>query len=124
MAAGDVDLDGDTDILTSSAGGALIVARNDGGNLNRSLRVNLTGKVSNRSGAGAKIEARSGSLVQKLEAYAASPAPAPSDITFGLGKRVGADAVRILWPAGIVQAETEIARTGTASRNLVVLSVT
>ncbi|HEX8184515.1 MAG TPA: hypothetical protein VF747_07180, partial [Blastocatellia bacterium] len=27
---------------------------------------------------------------------------------FGLGKRAGVDAVRVLWPAGIVQAETEI----------------
>jgi tetratricopeptide (TPR) repeat protein len=124
FAAGDVDMDGDTDILTASAGG-LLVARNDGGNLNRSLRVNLMGKVSNRSAVGAKIEARAGSLVQKLEAYAANPAPAPADITFGLGKRTGADAVRILWPAGIVQAETEIAKTGTAnaSQNPSVLSV-
>jgi tetratricopeptide (TPR) repeat protein len=124
FAAGDLDLDGDTDILTSYAGGALIWARNDGGNLNRSLRVNLTGKVSNRSGAGAKVEARAGSLVQKLESYAASPAPAPADITFGLGKRAGADAVRVLWPAGIVQAETEIAGKGTPGQNLAVLSVT
>jgi lipoprotein NlpI len=126
FAAGDVDADGDTDILTLSAGGGLMAARNDGGNLNRSLRVNLTGKVSNRSAVGAKIEARSGSLVQKLEAYAANPAPAPADITFGLGKRTGADAVRVLWPAGIVQAETEIAKTGTtaAGQNLAILSVT
>jgi tetratricopeptide (TPR) repeat protein len=127
---GDVDLDGDTDLIALSSGGGLLAARNDGGSLNRSLRVNLTGKVSNRSGAGAKVEARAGSLVQKLETYAASPAPAPADITFGLGKRTGADAVRVLWPAGIVQAETEIAKTGqsnaSASRNssVIALSVT
>ena len=30
--------------------------------------------------------------------------------SFGLGKRLTADAVRVLWPAGIVQAETEIAK--------------
>jgi hypothetical protein len=67
--------------------------------------------VSNRSGAGAKVEARSGSLVQKLETYAASPAPAPADVVFGLGERKLVDAVRVLWPAGIVQAETEIPST-------------
>jgi len=87
----------------------LRVARNDGGT-NKSLRVNLAGKVSNRSGVGAKIEARAGSLVQKLETYSASPAPAPADVVFGLGKRTAVDAVRVLWPAGIVQAETEIAK--------------
>ena len=53
-----------------------MVLRNNGGNSNRSLRVNLAGKVSNRSGVGAKIEVRAGSLAQKLETYSAAPAPA------------------------------------------------
>jgi Tfp pilus assembly protein PilF len=108
LAAGDIDGDGDTDIIFG-APGRLKVARNDGGNSNRSLRVGLEGKVSNRSGVGAKIEMRAGSLAQKLETYSASPAPAPADLVFGLGKRTVVDAVRVLWPAGIVQAETEIA---------------
>ena len=107
MAAGDIDGDGDTDIIFG-APGSLRVARNDGGNKNRSLRVGLEGKVSNRSGVGSKIEIRAGSLAQKLETYSASPAPAPADLVFGLGKRTAIDAVRVLWPAGIVQAETEI----------------
>ncbi|MGI9064944.1 MAG: FG-GAP-like repeat-containing protein [Pyrinomonadaceae bacterium] len=108
--AGDIDQDGDEDFVFLSSSGELRVARNDGGNLNRSLRVNLAGKVSNRSGVGAKIEARAGSLVQKIETYSASPAPAPADVLFGLGKRTAPDAVRVLWPAGIVQAETELAK--------------
>src|SRR5690349_4029228 len=107
MAAGDIDGDGDTDIIFGAPGN-LKVARNDGGNKNRSLHVALEGKVSNRSGVGSKIEIRAGSLAQKLETYSASPAPAPADLVFGLGKRTAVDAVRVLWPAGIVQAETEI----------------
>jgi len=115
FATGDIDNDGDTDIIVRTAAGGLRVGRNDGGNSNHSLRVSLTGKVSNRSAVGAKIEARAGSLVQKLETSSASPAVAPADVLFGLGKRTAADAVRVLWPAGIVQAETEIAKPTNAA---------
>ncbi|MEP6637510.1 MAG: FG-GAP-like repeat-containing protein, partial [Acidobacteriota bacterium] len=108
FASGDIDNDGDEDIIFRSSSGNLRIGRNAGGNANRSLRLRLTGKASNRSGIGAKIEARAGSLVQKLETSSASPAVAPADVLFGLGGRSGVDAVRVLWPAGIVQAETEI----------------
>ena len=123
--AGDIDNDGDTDILLPSTGGVMKIARNDGGNDNHSLRVKLTGKVSNRSSVGTKIEVRAGSLLQKIETSSTSPAAAPADVLFGLGKRSTADAVRIIWPAGIVQAETEIARTASNAKvTLVTLDVT
>src|SRR5207249_2388618 len=72
---------------------------------NHSLTVRVAGLVSNRSGVGAKVEMRAGSLRQKLETYAATPNPAPADLVFGLGPRPAADAVRVLWPAGILQTE-------------------
>lgn len=115
FAAGDIDNDGDTDILFLSASGVLKIGRNDGGNSNHSLRIRLTGKVSNRSSVGTKVEVRAGSLLQKLETSSASPPVAPADLLFGLGKRLTADAVRVIWPAGIVQAETQIAQGANGS---------
>ena len=57
---------------------------------------------------------RSGSLRQQHEIYSAVPAPAPADLIFGLGDRAGADVVRVLWPSGILQAETGAAASGGA----------
>jgi tetratricopeptide (TPR) repeat protein len=129
LTSGDVDNDGDVDLILAPSLGqtsseALTFARNDGGNKNRSVRVRLAGKVSNRSGVGAKIEVRSGSLRQRLETYAAVPAPAPADVVLGLGQRASVDAVRVLWPAGIVQTETDIkALAGGDAKGLAVSAV-
>jgi tetratricopeptide (TPR) repeat protein len=116
LASADLDGDGDVDLILRGPGGGLRILRNDGGNRNHSVTVKLHGRVSNKSAVEAKVEMRAGSLWQKTEIYSASPAPAPADLIFGLGKREKPDAVRVLWPAGIVQSETEfpLARPGKA----------
>src|SRR5207245_8066184 len=43
------------------------------------------------------------------ERSAATPAVAPTSVHCGLGHRPRADAVRVLWPSGILQAETTVA---------------
>lgn len=119
--AADIDSDGDMDMLLSAKNGALQFLRNDGGNSNNSEFVRLKGRVSNKTGIGAKIDMRAGSLTQKLETYSASPMPAPADVHFGIGKRTKPDAVRIIWPSGVIQAEIDfpdIAKNTPAARRL------
>jgi hypothetical protein len=115
MAAGDLDLDGDADIAAFQ-GGALRIWRNDGGNANRALQVAFTGRASNRGGVGAKVEVRAGSLYQRVETTAATPPVTPADVTIGLGARAGADAVRVLWPSGVLQTEIPAATDAPIAR--------
>ena len=106
LAVADVDADGDSDVvLVPSQGGGPVAMRNSGDARNRFVRVQLKGRVSNRSGIGSKVQIRAGSLTQRVETSAASPAVSPADLVFGLGKRGGADVIRVLWPSGTVQAE-------------------
>lgn len=116
IAAGDLDGDGDTDVVAAVPGAGLRVWRNDGGSARRAIQVRLTGRASNRAGVGAKVEVRAGSLYQRLEATAAAPAVTPADLSVGLGTRSIADVIRVLWPSGILQTELSpsIAATGAA----------
>jgi Flp pilus assembly protein TadD len=106
LGIGDLDRDGDEDALLATPA-SLRYLRNDGGNANRSFALRLAGRVSNKGGVGAKVDIRAGSLRQKLETSAATPAVAPADLLFGLGKRAAPDAVRVIWVSGVVQTETE-----------------
>ena len=104
LALADLNGDGRTDVVTAGEA-AVAFWRNTGHDTRASIRVELTGRASNRLGIGSKIEVRAGSLSARLERSSATPAVAPADVVFGLGNRDGADVVRVLWPSGILQAE-------------------
>jgi hypothetical protein len=105
VAVADLDADGNQDVITADAGSSLLLWQNGGDPRHRSLGVRLKGLVSNRLGVGSKVQLRAGSLSGRVETSAATPAVAPADVVFGLGRRAGADVVRVLWPSGILQAE-------------------
>src|SRR5262249_35116919 len=99
--------DGAIDFVAIKTDGSLVLLRSEGAGKNYAA-INLAGKTSNHSAIGVKAELRSGSLRQRLETYASSPAPASAGLIFGLGYRTKVDALSLLWPAGILQSELAI----------------
>lgn len=117
LVTADYDSDGDLDFLVTQNGALPLLYRNDGGNTNRSIEIRLEGLADNRSGIGTKVEVFSGILRQKVEVHASGGYLGQSalPVTFGLGNGAEADAVRLLWPTGVPQDETELQAGQTVS---------
>ena len=97
----DYNEDGDQDVLLALDDGTVRLLRNDGGNINHYFNLQLVGLgagsgKNNHFGIGAKVEVRAGDLYQMRVVTA----PATH---LGLGHRLKADVVRILWPNGVPQ---------------------
>jgi len=105
-AFGDIDNDGDVDVVVSNVGQSAYVLRNDGGNRNNWIAIETIGKKSNRDGIGSRIKVVSTSgLIQYYTVNTAVGYLSASDkrVIAGLGNDSTAKLVEIRWPSGVVQ---------------------
>lgn len=105
LAAGDVDNDGDLDLLVVNNGQSADLLRNESRNAAASLTVRLVGRDSNRDGVGARLRAVIGGRTQVREIKAGSSYLAQSDLRahFGLGAAARVDRLEVRWPHGRVE---------------------
>jgi hypothetical protein len=109
-AAGDLDNDGDLDIVVNNLDGSPTVLRNDGGNRGGFLVVDLEARAGNRSATGAVVVVRAGDLVQRAERRSGDSYLSHSDprLHFGLGDRATVDSIEVRWPDGTTQRLGEV----------------
>jgi hypothetical protein len=111
-AFGDLDNDGAMDIVVTNIGQNAYLLRNDGANRNGWIKLELTGKRSNRDGIGCRVKVTSRSnLVQHYTVNTAAGYLSASDkrLLIGLGTDRVAESVEVTWPSGSVQRFESIA---------------
>ena len=103
-AFGDIDNDGDVDVVVNDLDGSPQLLRNDGGNTNNSILVRTIGVKSNRDGIGARVKIVSGDLTQIDEVRSGESYLSQNDLRlhFGLQKRTKVDLVEVRWPSGAI----------------------
>jgi len=109
-AFGDIDNDGDVDIVVNDLDSAPQLLRNDGGNKNNWIIVKTIGTKSNRNGIGAKVKVVSGDLTQLDEVRSGGSYISQNDLKlhFGLEKRTSVDLIQVRWPSGAVDTLTNV----------------
>jgi hypothetical protein len=114
-AFGDLDNDGDVDVLCTVMNGKPQVLRNDMGirdmgNGGRWIAFALEGRASNRSACGAVVTIRAGGWTQTAVCQPGSSFQCSNDprVRFGLGDVKVVDEVVVRWPSGAVEKREKV----------------
>ncbi len=101
-AFGDIDNDGDTDVVISNNNGAANLLINEGNPKNNWIGLHLEGRTFNRDAIGARVAVKSasGSQIATVNPAASYLASNDKRLVFGLGEDALVDQITIHWPAG------------------------
>lgn len=102
---GDYDNDGDIDIYIVNLDSKSMLLRNNKGNQNNWLTLNLVGHASNKDGIGSRIKLVAGGKVQTAQKKSTTGYLSQNDsrIHFGLMKNDMVEKIEIKWPSGKLQ---------------------
>lgn len=102
---GDYDNDGDIDIYIVNLNSRGMFLRNNKGNQNTWLTLNLIGTTGNRDGIGSRVKVISGGKMQTAQKKSTTGYLSQNDprMHFGLGKNEMVERIEIKWPSGKLQ---------------------
>jgi hypothetical protein len=105
VAFGDVDRDGDVDVLIAANRGRPVLLNNDGGHWKGHVTVRLRGTESNRSGIGARVilGVAGRKMVREIQAGSSYLSCNALEAHFGLGGATEVESLVIQWPSGKFQ---------------------
>ena len=111
LAAGDIDNDGDVDLLITNNGAAANLLLNEVGRTGNAIVVRAIGEKANRSAIGARLTLTVGQRRQLREVQSGSSYLAQNDLRahFGLGQAARADRLEIRWPSGATEIVESLA---------------
>ena len=111
LIGGDIDNDGDIDLVVTNNGGAAEILRNTGGSARNAVEVRVVGTRSNRDGLGARLTITAGGRTQVREIKSGSSYLGQNDLRahVGLGEATRVDRIDVRWPAGQTESIRDVA---------------
>ena len=105
MLFGDIDMDGDVDVVLCQSNRPAIILSNEIGNANAWLRVRLVGTDGNTDAIGAQVQVETDGMTLLREVICGASYLSGNDLclTFGLGNATQVDTLQIRWHNGRIQ---------------------
>jgi enediyne biosynthesis protein E4 len=110
-AFGDLDNDGDIDVVVEDLDSSPMILQNEGNKTNHWVNLELRAKGGNPLAIGARVTIKTGDVVQTEEIRSGTSYLSQNDlrIHFGLGKATKIDSVEIRWNSGKVETIKDVA---------------